>query len=86
MKAQHIKSKHKDNFSGYKGVSWHGSAEMWAAAIQKHGQRMNLGYFVNPRDAAKAYDTAAKILHGSKAKLNFGPRKRGEKHGTRRAA
>lgn len=59
--------KHKDNVSGFKGVSWHKAAGKWAAKIRnKH-----LGLFTSKEEAARAYDAAAKILFGEFASLNF---------------
>lgn len=63
------RGKNKNNSSGYKGVNfqngkWH--AKITFNKIQKH-----IGYFDNKIDAAKAYDSIAKILHGIFARLNF---------------
>jgi hypothetical protein len=60
-----------DNTSGYKGVSWHRSSERWSAYITADGRRHHLGRFDDPTDAARAYDTAARELHGAFAALNF---------------
>ncbi len=55
--------------SKYKGVQFtHGK---WAASIQKDKERKWLGYFKHEDSAAKAYDIAAKELHGEFAVLNF---------------
>jgi len=57
--------------SAFKGVSWSKSANKWIAQICKDGKRRYLGLFVEEEDAAKAYDDAAKGLHGEFAKTNF---------------
>lgn len=63
------KTIHKDNSSGYKGVSWCKREEKWAAQIMFSGKKIHLGYFLNKKDAAIAYDEASKVCHG-----NFGNR------------
>ncbi len=65
------KPKHKDNVSGFKGVSWHKSRNKWAAYIKAGSTREYLGLFDNIYDAAMEYDKAAKRLHGKFAYLNF---------------
>lgn len=60
---------HKDNSSGYKGVSIDPRRNKYRAKIffQKE---IWLGYFVTAIDAAKAYNVAAKKYFGEFAKLN----------------
>jgi hypothetical protein len=58
--------------SKYKGVCFHKWAGKWMSAVKVNGKRIHLGYFDNERDAAKAYDEAAKEYHGKFASLNFG--------------
>ena len=60
-----------NNKVGLKGVSWHCAAKKWRAQIRVHGQKKHLGLFECPHDAAKAYDEAARTLHGEYAVLNF---------------
>lgn len=60
--------KHKNNTSGFKGVSWHRRDKRWVARIRHEGKSFNLGSFINPLDAAKVYDEACVRLHG----LGFG--------------
>lgn len=55
----------------YRGVSWHRNDERWRAKIVAEGKDWHLGNHESPEDAAKAYDTAARILKGSRAKTNF---------------
>ena len=46
--------------SGYKGAWLGWDKNLWRAAIVCHGQRRHLGYFKDKKQAAKAYDAAAK--------------------------
>jgi len=54
----------KDNESGLKGVRLHKKSGTWTARICLHGKRLSLGYFHDKLSAAKAYEEAAKRLHG----------------------
>ncbi len=56
--------------SKYKGVWWNAIAKLWACAIQKEGVSTPLGYYRTQRDAAIAYNEAARIHFGEYAKLN----------------
>lgn len=57
------------NKNGFIGI-WI-SGKKWAAGLISNKARVYLGVFSTPEEAARAYDAAAKIHHGSKAKLNF---------------
>lgn len=57
--------------SKYKGVCWYKKYSLWVSRISCNGKRFCLGYFDDEVDAAKAYDEAAKKLHGEFAYLNF---------------
>lgn len=57
--------------SGYRGVFWHEKSRMWFAKIGINSKSKNLGYFASKKEAAKAYDTAARQHHGEFAILNF---------------
>jgi len=64
----------RKNRSGYKGV-WlaklvNGKPK-WRAAIWHNNKRIYLGYFDSPKQAAKAYDTAAKKHHAQFANPNL---------------
>lgn len=63
-------AKHKDNKSGYKGVSWHKRANKWQVHLMNNGHKVYLGLFVNIVEAAKAYNNAALTHFGEFAKLN----------------
>jgi hypothetical protein len=60
---------------GFKGVyKQKGNKRFMAAICQNGGKLLHLGLYVNPEDAARAYDTKAYSLYGGVAYLNF-PRK-----------
>lgn len=61
----------KNNTSGFKGVHKRKDQNRYRAKINVSGQQINLGSFVNPIDAAKAYDAAAREYYGEFAWLNF---------------
>lgn len=71
-------SKRKDTSSRYKGVSWHAPKGTrpekwkWQARIQYNGRLIHLGTFTEEREAALAYDAAAKSCFGEFAAVNFG--------------
>lgn len=60
----------KDNTSGFKGVYWDKAKRKWYVSIAAKPHRVFLGYFDDKEDGAKAYNAAAKRLHGSFARLN----------------
>lgn len=55
----------------FKGVSWHKKAGKWRAQIMADRKYRYLGLHATAEDAARAYDAAAKKLHGGFAWLNF---------------
>lgn len=61
----------RSSTSKYLGVSFLTKRKKWEAQIGKNGKKYHLGQFNTEQDAAKAYDTAAKIYHGEYANLNF---------------
>lgn len=61
------------NTSGYKGVFKNGSG--WMARIRAGGEMQYLGTYRAPEEAARAYDVAAKRLHGEFAVFNFSDKK-----------
>lgn len=60
-----------DNRSKYFGVYWETARGRWRATIKNDRKTKFLGYFDTAEAAAKAYDTAARELHGEYAKQNF---------------
>lgn len=61
----------KNNTSGYKGVHWYKRDGKWRAQISAVGRHVHLGSFALSEDAARAYDAAAREMHGEFATLNF---------------
>lgn len=57
--------------SRYHGVCWDKRRQKWMAKIKTNGTHHNLGRFTDEIEAAKAYDNAARLYHGERAKLNF---------------
>lgn len=68
---QHNRGKGYGSTSGYKGVTWEKSCGKWRAQIGVNGEKTFLGRFDNIEEAARAYDEAARELHGEFAKTNF---------------
>lgn len=65
------RAKLKTNKSGYIGVTWHKASGKFAANIRVNGTAIYLGLFIEPLEAAKAYDRAAKEYHKEFAVLNI---------------
>jgi phage-related protein len=61
----------KTNSSGYRGVYWNKMSRKWQAYIRHDGQQQYLGVFVDIKDAARAYDHAARKFRGEFASTNF---------------
>jgi hypothetical protein len=57
--------------SRFKGVFWHNMNGKWCAQITANQKHRYLGSFHNEEDAAKAYDSAARIAFGEFARPNF---------------
>lgn len=55
----------------FKGVHWAKRDRRWVAQIAANGRRINLGSFLDEVEAARAYDAAARDLHGEFAHQNL---------------
>lgn len=61
----------KRSTSQYKGVCWVKRVGKWVAYINTEKyQRKHLGIFESEQEAARAYNAAAKTIHGDFARLN----------------
>lgn len=71
--SQNAKNRRKNynSRSLYKGVTFHTQRNRWLARIQNNKRKVSLGLYGSQEEAARAYDAAAKELHGDFAKLNF---------------
>ena len=50
-----MRKKHKNNKSGYTGVSWNQKRKKWIAFINQYGKRVYLGAFDCPKEAYQEY-------------------------------
>lgn len=57
--------------SKYRGVRRRSDCARWSAEITANGKHINLGLFTKERDAARAYDNAARQHFGEFASPNF---------------
>ena len=61
----------KKTTSRFKGVAWKSKRFKWRSQIKFQGKDYHLGYYVVEKEAAEAYDEAAKKYFGEFARLNF---------------
>lgn len=63
----------RNNTSGYKGVTWARTGWQAQLKVRTAGRAVThyLGKFAEPKEAARAYDNAAKKHFGEFARLNF---------------
>jgi hypothetical protein len=55
----------------YKGVSKSKLSKKWVVSVMSDGGTHHVGYFEDEIEAAKAYDSMARVYQGSYARLNF---------------
>lgn len=67
---QYNQNRRRTNTSGYKGVSLDKRRNKWYARIRVTNRQIFLGCYNNPKEAARAYNEAAKKYHGKFASLN----------------
>lgn len=65
------RGKNRNNVSGFKGVFWNTQKGKWNATLHIGKRRVHCGFFESPKEAAHAYDEAAKKYYGEFAHLNF---------------
>lgn len=65
------RGKARHNTSGYKGVSFCKQTGRWRAEIRANRKCQKLGRFQTAEAAARAYDAAARRLHGEFVQVNF---------------
>ena len=68
--AENMRNSKPKNRFGYKGVVKYSSGK-YQSMIWNGKKNLHLGMFVTVEEAAKAYDKAAKRIHGAFASLNF---------------
>jgi hypothetical protein len=69
MRNRKINSNSKHQYKGIRHIPKQ-HKKPWQAYIDVDGRGISLKYHKTPEDAARAYDTAAKIYHGEFARLN----------------
>lgn len=65
------RGRNSNNASGFRGVTWSKKRKKWVAQISKDHRGFFLGHFQKAKDAAKAYDDAAREMFGEFASCNF---------------
>lgn len=68
---QHNARLRKDNKSGYKGVSFYKTRQIWQVQITIKTKKIHVVYFENKETAALAYNAAAREYFGEFARLNL---------------
>jgi HNH endonuclease len=61
---------HRNNSTGFKGVSWNKQKKKFKAYIKRNYKNIHLGYYRTASEAGRAYDKASQSLHGDFARPN----------------
>ena len=69
--SQQMMNRRSSGFEKYKGIRQQPGYNKWDARITLNKKQIYLGYFNTPEEAARAYDKAAKQIHGEFARVNF---------------
>jgi len=67
---QHNRAEFRGSCS-LKGITWNKNSRKWQARIQVNCVRIHLGLFIEPLEAARTYDEAARKYFGEFAYCNF---------------
>lgn len=60
-----------DNTSGYRGVTWDKKLKKWFVRCTANGVNHHVGYFLDVKEAALAYNVVAKKYYGEYARFNI---------------
>ena len=52
-------------------MRWHKHMKKWFVAVGVNGRKEHIGYYTDEKEAARAFDKAAKERRGEYAMLNF---------------
>lgn len=58
--------------SAYRGVTFNKKSKKWQSVLNKSGCHVHLGTFNTEEEAAVAFDKAALMTRGDRARINFG--------------
>ena len=63
INSQNLHAPHKDNNSGYIGVSWCKKNKKWRARIKINNKGLSLGYFADAKEASESYLKKKREIH-----------------------
>jgi hypothetical protein len=70
-RSQNMRNRRIRNKTGFVGVSWYKQTNRYRACACLNRKSITIGYFLDPADAARAYDKFAKKHFDEFAQLNF---------------